>query len=545
MNFNKVFNSQTKTITSAAVLLALSALISRFLGLLRDRLLAGSFGAGEILDVYFAAFRIPDFVYGILITGGITAVFLPVFSQYFKKSERQGWELTNNVLNCFLVFLILICALGAIFTPFLVKLIAPGFSPENKDLTVRLTRFMFLSPIFFGLSSIFSGILHYFNRFFAYSLAPILYNLGIIFGILFLSPIFGIWGVVYGVILGAFFHWIVQIPAAKNSGFFYLPCFNFKHPGLKRISKLMIPRVIGTAAYHINLIVVTAIASTLVSGSISIFNFSNNLQYFPIGIIGISFALASFPALSQAWAAKNKEKFLESFSSVFRQILFLIIPISALFFILRAQIVRLILGTGQFSWLDTRLTAACLGVFCFGIFAFAFIPFLARIFYSFQDTKTPVLIGLVSMGLSIILCFLFVKLLGFPNFFQKFTIDFLKLKGIKNIAVIGLPLALSLSGIFQFSLLLIILVQKLGNIRFNEIRNSFWKIIVSTLFTGFSSYLVLQVMANFVNMQTFLGVFFQTIAASFVGILVYILITSLLKSPEIKTIKSSLLKQFS
>jgi len=545
MYFNRIFNSQTKTVTFAAMLLALSTLISRFLGLFRDRLLAGVFGAGETLDIYFAAFRIPDFVYGILITGGITAVFLPVFSEYFKKSENKGWELANNVLNCFLILLIFTCAIGGIFAPFLIKFITPGFSEEKKSLTIALTRVMFFSPIFFGLSSVFSGILHYFNRFLAYSIAPILYNLGIIFGILFLVPIFGIWGLVYGVILGAAFHWIVQIPAARGSGFLYRPFFNFKHPGLRRIFKLMIPRTIGTAAYHINLIVITAIASTLVSGSIAIFSFSNNLQYFPIGVIGISFAISSFPALSQAWAAREKEKFLENFSLVFRQILFLIIPISVLMFILRAQIVRLVLGTGQFGWLETRLTAASLGLFCLGISAFAFIPFLARVFYSFQDTKTPVVIGLISMTLSIILCFLFVSFLGFPNFFQEFMINFLKLKGIKNIAVIGLPLALSISGVFQFSLLLISLARRISDIRLKEIWHSFKKIIVATFFMGFSIYVSLRVIANFVNMQTFFGVFCQAVIASLVGIFIYILITYLLKSPEIGTIKSSILKQFS
>lgn len=543
-NFNKVLNSQTKTIPFAAFLLGLSALISRLLGLFRDRLLASAFGAGETLDVYFTAFRIPDFVYGILITGGITAVFLPVFAEYFEKDKKEGWLLANNVLNCFFVLLVLVCLILSLFTPSLVEMIAPGFSLEKKNLTVSLTRFMFLSPILFGLSSIFSGILHYFNRFLAYSLAPILYNLGIIFGILFLSPYFGILGVVYGVIIGAFLHWLIQIPAALGSGFFYLPSFNFKHRGLKRIFKLMVPRTIGTAAYHINLIVITAIASTLISGSISIFNFSNNLQYLPIGIFGISFAVSSFPVLSQAWALNNKERFLEKLSQVFRQILFLIIPVSVLMFLLRAQIVRLILGTGQFGWLETRLTAASLGIFCLGIPAAALVPFLAWAFYSFQNTKTPVIIGLASMILSIILCFSFVKVLGFPNFFQDFMAKFLKIEGIENIEVIGLPLALSLASLFQFSLLFLGLIRKFGSLWIEKISYSFKKIIISTFFMGPFTFLTLRLLLPFVDMRTFLGVFFQTAGAAFAGILTYLSLAYFLKSPEIKTIESSILKKF-
>jgi len=544
MNFNQIFNSQTKTVTFAAILLGLSTLISQFLGLIRDRLLAGHFGAGQDLDIYFAAFRIPDFVYGILITGGLSAVFLPVFSEYFNQSREKAWQLTNNVLNCFLILLIFICGILFIFAPSLINLVAPGFLPENKILTINLTRIMFLSPIFFGLSSVFSGILHYFNRFLVYSLAPILYNLGIIFGILCFVPIFGLYGLAYGVILGAFLHWLIQIPAAKNSGYSWQPNLNFKYPGLMKIFKLMIPRTIGTAAYHLNLIVITAIASTLLAGSIAIFNFSNNLQYFPVGLIGVPFALAAFPALSRALAAGQKKEFLENFSSVFRQILFIIVPISLLIFLLRAQLVRIILGTGQFGWLETRLTAASLGIFCLSIFAFSLIPFLARAFYSFQDTKTPVKIGIFSMALNIILCFLLVWLFSFSNFFQEFMMNNLKLRGIENIQVLGLPLALVISGVFQFSLLFYFLRKKIGQLPEKEIWLSLKKIMISSILMAIFTFLTLQIMANLVNMQTFWGVFTQAFLAALVGIFVYILVTFLLKSPEIKILKSSILKQF-
>jgi len=544
MNFNKILNSRTKTVTFAAFLVGLSAGISAVLGLIRDRLLAGTFGAGINTDIYFAAFRIPDFVYGILVVGGITAAFLPVFSEYFQRNSKEGWELTNNVLNCFLILLISICLILAIFTPLIINFIVPGFSPEQKAMTVTLTRIMFLSPILFGISSIFSGILQYFDRFLVYSLAPILYNLGIISGIIFFVPIFGLSGLAYGVILGAFLHLFIQIPSIKNSGYRYLPFFNFKHPGLRKIFKLMIPRTIGQASYHLNLIVITAIASTLVSGSIAVFNFSNNLQYFPVGIIGVSFAIAAFPTLSRAWIGRQKEKFLESFSSVFRQILFLIIPISVLMFVLRAQLVRLVLGTGQFGWMETRLTAASLGAFSFALFASSLIPLLARTFFSFQDTKTPVIVSIFSMALNIALCFLFVWLLSLPNIFQNFIANFFKLQGVKNISVIGLPLALSVSGIFQVFILLIFLYKKIGDFKQKEIFQSLVKIFISTALMAPFVYLAIKIAAIFVNMQTFFGVFLQATLAAFVGAFIYIAAAIFLKSPELKTIKSSILNQF-
>jgi len=551
--FNHIFNSQTKTITFAAFILALSALVSRILGLIRDRLLAGHFGAGETLDIYFAAFRIPDFIYGILITGGITAAFLPVFSEYFQKKENNSqdheWppkalEFTNNVLNCFLFLLIVICVVLAIFTPFIIRFIIPGFSPENRMLTITLTRIMFLSPIFLGLSSIFSGILHYFNRFLTYSLAPILYNLGIIFGILFLVPIFGVFGLSFGVILGAFLHLVIQLPAVKISGFKYKPLFNFNHPGLQKIFKLMLPRTIGSAAYHINLIIITAIASTLAVGSIAVFNFSNNLYYFPIGLIGISFALSSFPVFSRHWANGEKKEFLDKLSSTFNQILFFAIPVSFLMFLLRAQIVRLILGTGRFGWLETRLTAASLGVFCLGIFAGSLIPLLARAFFAFQDTKTPVIISTISMGLNIIFCFLFVKLLSFSNPLHNFLKNFLRLEHIKEIEVIGLPLALSLSAVIQLFLLLLFLYRKVKDFNIKEILTSFVKILIAAFFMAIFVYIIRQFSARFVNMQRFWGVFLQTLFAGLGGVIVYLTIAFILRISEIKTIKKAFLKQF-
>jgi len=534
---DKILKFKTEGIGAIAIILAVSALVSRLLALVRDRILAGQFGAGAELDVYFAAFRVPDLVFGVLVMGGISAAFLPIFSEYFQKSAEQGWKFANNVLNCFLILLILTCLVLAIFTPLLVKFIAPGFSPEQEYLLISLTRIMFLSPIFFGLSSIFSGIAHYFNRFLFYSIAPIIYNLSIIFGILFLVPIFGLYGLAYGVVLGAFFHWFIQIPVVKASGFKYSTEFNFKSLAMKKFFKLMLPRVIGVVAIHINLIVVTAIASTLAVGSIAIFNFANNLQYIPIGLIGASFAVASFPALSRIWVNGQKDEFLKKFSSIFRQILFLIIPASFLIFLLRAQIVRIILGTGRFSWWETELTAASLGIFSVGIFALALIPFLTKVFFSFQNTKIPTKAGLYSVALNIPLAFFFVWTLAFPNTFQSFIVNFLDLQEIQNIAVIGLPLALSISAIFQFFLLCFFLKKEVPEIDTQEIFKSFQKIFfISTLMSIFT-YLTLHIIGNIVDMKTFLGVFTQMTSAGIVAMFSYFSFSLLFKLPESMAIR--------
>jgi len=462
--FNKIFNSQTKTITRGALIIGASYFISAILGLLRDRLLAGRFGAGLELDVYFAAFRIPDFVYNILILGGLIVAFLPLFAEYFSRNKDEVWQMANHVLNAFLIFLISISFIFFILTPWLIKWLFPGFGEEHYKLAIPLIRLLFLSPIFFGISNLLSGILQYFQRFFIYSLTPILYNLGIIFGILFLVPYFGIFGVGMGVVFGAFLHMAIQIPTAINCGFSYKFLLDFKYPALKRIFKLMVPRVFGVAAQQINLIVITAIASTITAGSIAIFSISNNFQSLPVGIIGASFAVAIFPALSRFFAENQKKEFLENFSSIFRQILFFVIPVSVLIFLLRTPIITFIYKTGKFTLSDVQLTSACLGIFALSIFAQSLIPLLARAFFSLQDTKTPTLITFWAVSLNIILCFSFVWLLKSPNIFSNSLIEFFSLFRNENTSLLGLPLAFSISAIFQFILLYFSFKQKIKKI---------------------------------------------------------------------------------
>ena len=541
-----ILNSKSKTVTFAAILLGISAVISGILGLVSDIILAGKFGVGAESNIYFAAFRIPDLVYNLLIVGGLGIAFLPIFAEYYSKNQDEAWRMANLILNIFLFLLIVISAVLFIFTPSLIKLIAPGFSAENMALAVSLTRIMFLSPIFFGLSSVFSGILQYFDRFLVYAICPILYNLGIIFGMVVLTPRFGVMGLAYGVVIGAFLHLVIQIPFVINSGFSYKPIFDFKYPAIKRIFYLMIPRVFALAGQQINLMVITAIASTILGG-IAIFNFSNAIFSFPISIIGTSFAIAAFPALSRQWANGQKKEFFDNFSITFRQILFLAIPVSILIFMLRAQIIRLVYGTfgpNRFDWTATKLTAASLGIFSLGILASVLIPFIFRAFFALRDTKTPTLIAVFSIILNIILSFRFVNILKTANPFQSFIAGSLKLKDISDISVVGLPLAFILAGIVQFFLLLYFLYRKVRDIRIEEIYSSLKKILFGSVVMIIFVFLSLRLVAKLFGTDTVLGVFGQALLASLTGTISYILISVFLKSPELKTFYFSVLKQF-
>ena len=539
---------KSKTVAFAAFLLAVSALISRLLGLFRDNLLANLFTKSQT-DIYFSAFRIPDLIYGILITGGIVAAFLPVFSSQYEKDSQRAKQLTNSVLTLFLILLVLFCSVFAFFAPQLVNLIVPGFNSYQKELTVDLTRIMFLSPVLLGLSAIFSGILQYFNLFLVYSLAPIFYNLGIIGGILFLSPIFGLRGLAFGVILGAFLHLIVQVLASFWCGFKPKFSFNFRRPGLKKIFKLMLPRTISSAAHHLNLIVITAIASTLTIGAIRVFNFANNLQGVALGLVGIPFATAVFPALSRHFAANKKKEYFKQFSSTFSHILYLILPLSILTFLLRAQIVRIILGTsilngGLFDWWDTRLTAASLGIFSFSLFAASLVPFLARAFFSLHNTKTPVKIALFSMALNVVLSFYLVRVLASFSFFRNMLVSFLNLRGVENVSVLGLPLALSVSLVFQFLLLFLFLKKRIKEFNFGAILPSFSKIVVCSLLMGIFVYISIFSLSLFLKTNTAFGIFVQGAASALIGGAFYLLLTYFIGLSEPREIFFALKNQF-
>lgn len=517
--FKRLFNNQSQTITSAAIILGAASLASRLLGLFRDRILAGTFGAGDELDIYWAAFRIPDLVYNLLVIGALSAGFIPVFTSYLNNQSNlkndpvpsnEAWYLASGVLNILIVSLILICGILAIFTPWLMRLITPGFTGQKLAMTVSLSRIMFLSPIFLGVSAVLGGILQSFRRFFVFSLAPIMYNLGIVFGALVLVKFWGLYGLAAGVILGAMLHLLIQIPSVVFCGFSYRLVFDWGHQGIKKISQLMIPRTLSLATNQITWLGMTIIASTLSGGSLAVFNFANNLQSFPLGIIGLSFAVAAFPTLSQWATKKDWPKFVENLSSTTRQILFFMIPASAMLIVLRAQIVRVILGTGKFDWQDTILTIETLQYFCFGLFAQALVYLLIRGFFALEDTKTPFFIGLAVAGLEILLAFVLVK---------KFS-------------VAGLGLALSLGSFLLLGLLWFFLRRKIGSLDEKRIFRSTIKIITASFLAALAAYGMLHLVAPIVNMRTGLGVFIQGMSAGLVGLAVYILVGLFLKCQE-------------
>jgi putative peptidoglycan lipid II flippase len=508
-------------------------------------LLAGTFGAGSELDVYYAAFTVPDFIALILIFGAISAAVIPIFSERMLKSKDDAWQYFSRLLNVFLAFLIVVCVILIIFTPAIISWTAPGFSGHKKDLAIMLMRIMFLSPIILGTSNMISGILQVFHRFFVTALAPLLYNLGIIIGIVFFVPRFGVQGLAWGVVLGGVFHILIQLPALFFSGFKYKLSFNIKDPGVLKTMKMMLPRSLGLGASQLNTIAITAIASTLMAGSIAVFNLANNLSSIMLNAIAVSVTTAAFPAMSMAFLREDGEEFLKKFSGIFRQIIFLVVPLSLLILILRAQIVRVVLGVGKFDWADTKLTTACLGVLALNLICPQLILFLSKTFYAAHNTKIPSIISIITVAFNIVMSLFLVWLIKVSPWFYTFLQNVLRLGGAENVGVIGLVLAYSLSGILQTVLLLFMFYKKFPKVKTGEIINSLNKILIASFVMCIFTFVTRQLLGNLISLQTFLGIFIQLVLSGGVGVAVYAALAHYLKSPELKTISSSFLKKFS
>lgn len=515
----KIFNSQSKTITGAAIILSGATLLSRFVGVARDRVLAHYYGAGPVMDAYYAAFKIPDVIYNLLIVGALTAGFIPTFTKLLdnKNENKEAWRLTNNILNILGAALIVLCGLGIIFTPFLNKILAPGFSGENLIRVTSFTRIMFLSPFFLGISMLMGGALQSLRRFVLYAIAPIFYNFGIIFGATVLVRLLGENGLAYGVILGAFTHCAIQAYGAYHAGWRYSFSFNTKNNDTNTVFKLMVPRTLGLAITQLNQVVVTMMASFLPIGSIAVYNYANNLQAVPVGVLAIPFALAIFPLFSEAAAAKDIDSFVNHFSSVVRQILFLIIPATILIILLRAQIIRVILGSGEFDWDATRNTADALACFGLGLVSQALIPVLSRAFFAFSNTKTPFVIGVISELISIIAALLLMKPLG----------------------AAGLALASSIGVTINLILLWINLRAETKTLGEKEIFPMVLQVTIASFIMGLIVQLLKYPLAKIFNQQFFWGIFGQGLFAGGLGILFYGVACYFLQIPEFMQLKNS------
>jgi putative peptidoglycan lipid II flippase len=498
------FSKKQTSVRSAATVLISMVLVSRVLGLVRDRLLAARFDP-EVLGVYFAAFRIPNLVFELLVMGTLTAAFIPVFTKYVTEDKKDdAWRISSTLIHVCTILFALFSLPLLFYTDAVCRLIAPGFTNPQIIQMSEFTRFMIVFQVFpLLIGNFFTGILQSYNLFFAPAAAPVIYNFGIIIAIITLTPLLGIWAPVVGVGIGAVLFICIQIPSLVAVGYTHKPVIDLTHSGVREVGKLMVPRTVGLAVSQIDTTVDLVLSTLLGARMVTIFQFAQHLQMLPVGLFGTSVAQAAFPILSQASARDDKELFKKTLISGINQMLFFIMPLSVFFIVFRIPIVRLVFGASRFDWAATVLTGMTLSAFSISLFAQSMSPLLTRAFFALYDSATPVLIGVVTITLNAALSIFFVFYLKYP--------------------VWSLGLSTSISSILNTILLYLLLSRKLQTVSIRDIGLSPVKMTIAALIMGVALYIPLKLFDQLIFDTTRIsGLILLTGVSGFIGISCYL-----------------------
>jgi putative peptidoglycan lipid II flippase len=515
--------NENELVTRAAGTVGSYTLLSRVLGLVRDILIAKFFGSNMAADAFFVAFRIPNLLRRIFAEGSFSVSFIPVFTEYLQKRSKEDAFLLARVVLAFLVFALLaVTVIGIIFSPFIIKIIAPGFGSggEKYALTVLLTRIMFPYIFLVSLLALFTGILNSLRHFAAPAAAPVFLNLSMIVGLLFLAPALKTptVGLAIGVIIGGVLQLAIQIPLLINQGISLVPKWYMGHPAIKRVGVLMMPAVFGSAIYQINQLVGTLLASLLKEGSVSYLYYADRLVQFPLGVFAIAISTAVLPSLSRGAAHGDMNKLKDILSHSLRLTMFITIPAMTGLIVLREPIIKLLFQRGAFDSFTTAMTAQALLYYSLGLWAFAGLRVFVSVFYSLQDTKTPVKVAVIAMLANILLS---LALMG----------------PLKHG---GLALALSIASTLQICMLIFLLRKRLGGIRGKEVISSMARSFLSSLIMGICIYLLAFKALTGVLGGTALHLAAEVSIIICAGVVIYIISAKVFGSKELSSIISML-----
>jgi putative peptidoglycan lipid II flippase len=501
---------KARIVRAAGLVMALYV-ASRALGLLREMVISHQFGTGGDLDAYLAAFRLPDILFQIIAGGALASAFIPTYAGYLTRSdEKGGWRLASSIINLVLILTTVLAALAIVFAPWLVRtVIAPGFGPARQALTVQLMRLMLITPIIFGVSGVMMGILNARQHFLLPALAPIVYNLGIIAGAIFLAPTMGVRGLAVGVVAGSLGHLLVQVPGLVRQGMRYFLILGVGDPGVHEVGRLMLPRVVGLAAVQINFLVNTILASGLVAGSLSALNYAWLLMLLPQGVFAQAVATAAFPTFSAQAARGQRDAMRSTLTATLRAVLYLALPATVGLVVLREPLVELVFQRGAFTGRSTQMVAWALGLFALGLPAHSVVEIVVRAFYAMHDTRTPVAVGIGAMGLNVVLS------LAFIGAFQ----------AAGWMALGGLALSNSLATTLEMVVLIAIIRRRLSGLEGQRMASSLARIAVSAAVMGVVAGVVAWMLAG----SSALLVGGLAVAA---GVVVYVAVSLLLGASE-------------
>lgn len=497
------------TAGKAAILLTLTTFFSYVIGLFRDRVIARHFGTSDITDAYNAAFLIPDFIFNFFIAGALSAAFLPVFSDYLNREKQEAFKIANSVLTGIAALVVGLSMAAYILLPEIIPALFSEATPQIQIGIIKMTRLMLLSGIFFAISNTLGNILMSYKHFLSYSLAPIFYNLGIIGGILLLEEKFGIYSAAIGVVVGAGLHLLIRLMDTTKTDYKYQPQLDTKHPGFKKIIRLMIPKSISLIAWQVNLLLFAKVGIGMMEGSWSAFNYARNIQSFAVSLFGIAIATAIFPYLTDTVSSNNGRDYTSHIQKTLQKILFFTIPAAAGLMMLTRPIVELILGGGAFGESSIELTTLLLFFFAMSIPFESIAQILARAFYARQNTLTPMLINISTMAIIASITYFIAPKFGIQWFTIGFTIGF----------------------VFQVVASLIFLRKNLQGFNFKEFFSSCSRTIFATA-------IMLAIIAISEPLETIMRLKIAHMLRIIIGTSSFFLIAWLLKSPETAALKN-------
>ena len=536
----RLLSYEVRGLHAAVYVLAASALLSSLLALVRDRLLAHTFGASTTLDLYYAAFRIPDLIF--VGTGALVSVYILIPELVRRSSDAQR-DYIDTILVGFSVFAICVSGIATLLAPLILALLFPILSAgSHHDELILMTRIILLQPILLGVSNILAAVTQTKQRYALYSISPLLYNLGMIIGVIFFYPFFGIQGLAWGVVFGALMHAGIQLPSIIGDGFFRaLPRVHDVRALIETVS-ISIPRALALLMGQVTFIGLTALAGLLTPGSIAIFIFAYNLQAVPLSVIGASYSVAAFPTLAAALARGSRKEFIEHIATAARYVFFWSLPVTALFIVLRAHIVRVVLGSGAFDWTDTRLTAAALAVLCLSLSAQGLVLLLVRGYYAAGRTFVPFFVssamaaGAVGLG---------ALLLGvFQNHsVSSFAQTLLRVSDVPGASVLMLAIAYTAVSILGALALAIHFEYRFGGF-FARVARSWAESLVCALCAGVAAYGALLVVGPITFASTTLSIFARGFAGGVFGIIVSALVYWIAGNREFKETVESIRSRF-
>jgi putative peptidoglycan lipid II flippase len=402
-----------RAIARAGVIVTLAFLASRILGYVRVIVMGTTFGVGADLDVFFAAFRIPDFLFQLVAAGALSSALIPVTSSLLANGEdARAWRVVSTVLTLMMGVLLVLSLVVLVTAPALVPAIAPGFDDANLDRTVELTRMMVLAPVFLAAGAVMTSVLNASGRFASAAIAPLVYNLAIILGAVFLAPVMGVAGLAVGVVVGAAGHVAIQLPSVRRIGVRLTPTVDLRDPNARKALVLMAPRAIGLGGTQVIFLVMVSLASTLDEGAISAFTIAFAVMQIPIGVIGVPLGVVLLPSLSREAAIGGAETYRRLLVRALRLLAYVMTGLAAVGIVLAPDIVRLLFGYGQVDDEAILRISTALSVFLVGLPAHAMIAVLARAFYARQDTATPVAAALLTVGIDVAVAALLIGPLG-------------------------------------------------------------------------------------------------------------------------------------